>query len=757
MVDGPVMSSGLGPRVLLRRMRELMAEPISPQARLDRMVKVIAANMVAEVCSVYLMTADQALELFATEGLNPQAVHKTRLALGEGLVGEIARTAQPLNLADAPSHPQFAYRPETGEDPFHSFLGVPILRGGRTLGVLVVQNRTRRHYDEEEVEALQIIATVLAELVVSGALIDKMDEGVQTQYRAPVRLAGMALADGIAMGYVVLHEPRIEIGQLIAEDVGRERERLDGAIEAIRAWIDNMLDASELTIAGESRDVLEAYRMFAHDRGWLSRLREAVASGLTAEAAVERVQNETRAQLLRQTDPYIRERLHDLDDLANRLLRQLTGKRTAASEVLPEDSIICARGMGPAELLDYDRKRVRGLVLEEGSPTAHVCIVARALGIPMVGRIEGLIERVNPGDAIIADGDSGEVYLRPQTDVIQAYAEKARFRARRQAQYAAVRHAPAVTKDGARVSLNLNAGLLVDLPHLDQSGADGIGLFRTELQFMISATLPGLEAQRELYRRVLDAAGERPVVFRTLDLGGDKILPYFRTEREENPALGWRSLRIGLDRPALLRYQVRALLAAAEDRTLNILLPMVAEVAEFVHAKSLIERERQRRLRLGQKLPRAIRVGAMLEVPSLAFELDALCGVADFISVGSNDLQQFFFACDRSNARVATRYDPLSPALLRFLHDIVRTCARRGTPLSLCGEMAGRPLEAMALIGLGFRSISMPPAGLGPVKMMVRSLNAEALERALLPLLASGQRTLRAELERFAAAHDVAV
>lgn len=751
------MTTGAGPRVLLRRMRELMAEPISPQARLDRMVKVIAANMVAEVCSVYLMRADQSLELFATEGLNPAAVHKTRLAPGEGLVGEIARTAQPLSLDDARSHPQFAYRPETGEDPFHSFLGVPILRGGRVLGIVVVQNRTHRQYDEEEIEALQIIATVVAELVASGALIDKTGEGVETQYRAPARLQGLPLADGIAMGYVVLHEPRIEIGRLIAEDVGYERGRLDSAIDGIRAWIDNMLEANELSIMGEPRDVLEAYRMFAHDRGWLSRLREAVDSGLTAEAAVERVQNETRARLLRQTDPYLRERLHDLDDLSNRLLRQLTGKRTAASEALPEDSVICARGMGPAELLDYDRKRVRGLVLEEGSPTAHVSIVARALGIPMVGRIDGLIERINSGDPIIADGDSGEVYVRPQSDVIQAYAEKARFRARRHAQYAAVRHLPAITQDGERVTLNLNAGLLVDLPHLDEAGAEGIGLFRTELQFMISATLPGLEAQRVLYRRVLDAAGDRPVVFRTLDLGGDKMLPYFRTEREANPALGWRSIRIGLDRPALLRYQLRALIAAAEGRPLNIMFPMVAEVAEFIHAKSLFERERERRVKLGQGLPHSMRIGVMLEVPSLAFELEPLCEVADFISVGSNDLQQFFFASDRANARVAERYDPLSPALLRFLRQIVETCGSRGVPVGLCGEMAGRPLDAMALIGLGFRSISMPPAGLGPVKMMVRSLEAKALEGALLPLLAAPDRTLRPYLERFAEAHGIAI
>ena len=753
------LMAGTGPRVLLRRMRELMAEPISPQARLDRLAQLIAGNMVAEVCSIYLMRADKSLELFATEGLNPSAVHKTRLKAGEGLVGVIAVTAQPLNLSDAQAHPSFAYRPETGEDPFQSLMGVPILRGGRTLGVLAVQNRTQRHYEEEEVEALQIIATVLAELVVSGALIESSAlEGVDASSRAPLHYKGIALADGIAMGYVVLHEPRVAIGQLIAEDVAAERIRLDEGIVAIRRWVDDMLSSGEFAYAGEHRDVLEAYKMFAEDRGWLDRLREAVESGLTAEAAVERVQNETRARMLRLTDAYLRERLHDLDDLSNRLLRQLTGRAlTAAAETIPEDSIICARTMGPAELLDYDRKRLRGLVVEEGSPTAHVAIVARALGIPMVGRVEGLIERLNAGDAIIADGDAGEIYARPQQDVIAAYAEKVRFRARKQAQYAAIRNEPAVTLDGTEVALNLNAGLFVDLPHLEQSGAAGIGLFRTELQFMVSATMPRLKAQTDLYRGVLEAAGDRPVLFRTLDLGSDKLLPYMDPVREENPALGWRAIRIALDRPALLRYQIRAFLAAAEGRALNLMFPMITESSEFISAKSLVDREVARRNKLGQQGPSKIRVGAMLEVPALAWQLDGLCRLADFISVGSNDLQQFFFASDRGNTRLAGRYDPLSPAHLRFLRDIAQTCRRHGVSAGLCGEMAGRPLEAMALIGVGFRSISMQPAGIGPVKMMLRSLDLSRLEAAMTPMLDSTDHSVRPALEAFATREGVVI
>ena len=748
-----------GPRVLLRRMRELMALPISAQARLDRLVTMIAANMVAEVCSIYLARTDKTLELFSTEGLNKDAVHRTTLKPGEGLVGEIARTAQPLNLADAPTHPNFAYKPETGEDPFHSLMGVPILRAGLTIGVLVVQNRTQRHYDEEEVEALQIIATVLAEHVASGAVLERGAlADVDTQNRNPVRFTGLPLADGIAMGYVVLHDPRVEIDRMIADDIDLERQRLDGAIKSIREWIDTMLESGEIGAAGEHRDVLEAYRMFANDRGWVRRLSEAVDSGLTAEAAVERVQNETRARMMRQTDHYLRERLHDLDDLANRLLRELTGRdRLGAVETLPDDAIVCARGMGPAELLDYDRKKLRGLILEEGSPTSHVAIVARALGIPMVGRLEEFIGVLNQGDAIIADGDSGEIYIRPPPEVISSYAEKARFRARKQAQYAAIREEPAITKDGVRLQLNLNAGLLVDLPQLDQAGGEGIGLFRTELQFMVSATMPSLSVQTALYQRVLEAAGERPVLFRTLDLGGDKALPYLAQEREENPAIGWRAIRIGLDRPALLRYQVRALLAAAVGRPLSLMFPMVTEVSEFEAARGLVDREIERRKRLGQDMPEQVRVGVMLEVPALALQLEALCAQADFISVGSNDLMQFFFASDRGNTRLATRYDSLSPALLRLLHGIVGSCAAKNVPVSLCGEMAGRPLEAMALAALGFRSLSLPPAGLGPVKLMIRSLDAARLKAHLLPLLDSPLHSLRAELKAFAERESVAI
>lgn len=749
-----------GPRILLRRLREVMAEPESAQKRLDKIVVLIAANMVAEVCSVYLMNGARELELSATEGLKPSAVHATRLRVGEGLVGDIAAHARPLNLADAQSHPGFAYRPETGEEIYKSLMGVPILRSGKVVGVLVVQNRTKRHYTEEEVEALQTVAMVLAEVVAAADLITAEPDDAGFRQPRSYHIPGASFAEGIALGHAVLHEPRVHVTKLIAEDTELELKRLEQAVYALRGSIDDMLETEDLSHAGEHREVLQAYRMFANDRGWLQRMLEAVNTGLTAEAAVERVQNDTRARLQRAADPYIRDRLHDFDDLANRLLRQLTGVTLASlSANLPNDAIIIARNMGPAELLDYDKDRLRGLVLEEGAPNAHVSIVARAFGIATVGRAEDILQHVEPGDAIIVDGDTGEVYLRPSQEVIASYSEKARFRARKQEQYKAIRGEPAITLDGEKVALYVNAGLQVDLPHLDEAGAEGIGLFRTELQFMIASTLPSLRDQIELYRAVLDEAGDKPAVFRTLDIGGDKMLPYMNLAafKEENPALGWRAIRISLDRPALLRHQIRALLTAAAGRSLRIMFPMVAEIAEFRRAKALVEKEIARLEKFGKEKPALLEVGTMLEVPSLVWQLDTLLPEVDFVSIGSNDLLQFLFASDRGNPRVATRYDFLSPIVLSFIRHIVRTCRAHGTPLTLCGEMSGKPLEAMALVGLGLRRISMSPAAIGPVKMMVRSLDTAKLAAFMDGLYALPDRSVREQLAAYAEENGIAI
>ncbi|MGQ3671559.1 phosphoenolpyruvate--protein phosphotransferase [Xanthobacter sp. TB0136] len=747
-----------GPRVLLRRLREVMAEPIHAQERLDKIVVLIAANMVAEVCSVYVLRVDAVLELYATEGLKADAVHRTVMRVNEGLVGYVAREARPLALSDAQGHPEFAYRPETGEEIYNSFLGVPILRAGDTLGVLVVQNRAHRTYTDEEIEALQTTSMVLAEMIASGELTALAPPGAEPAVRRPLHLNGVALADGLGLGHVVLHEPRVTVTNVIADDVPHETARLDAAIHKLRHSIDMLLEEDGLGSPGEHREILEAYRMFAHDRGWLQKMREAVLSGLTAEGAVERVQSDTRARMMRASDPYLRERLHDLDDLANRLLRALMGRDKVMERAeLPENAIIVARNMSPAALLDYDRTRVRGLVLEEGGTTSHVTIVARALGLAAVGQVDNATSLADSGDPVIVDGQAGEVHLRPPGDVEAAYAEKVRFRARRQAQYAALRTRPSVTKDGTHIKLLLNAGLLVDLPHMDETGAAGIGLFRTELQFMIASAFPRISEQLNLYRAVLDAAGERPVTFRTLDIGGDKVLPYMRAVEEENPALGWRAIRLGLDRPGLLRSQVRALLRAGAGRELRLMFPMVATTAEFDAGRAILERELTHLRKHGHALPERVFVGAMLEVPSLLFQLDEILTRVDFLSVGSNDLMQFLFAADRSNVRVSDRFDPLLPTALRAFRMVAEAGERHNKPITLCGELASRPLEAIALAALGYRLLSVSPASLGPIKSTLLELDVAAARRVLMPLLDdnSGKVNIRAALRSFAQAEGL--
>ncbi|WP_350335414.1 phosphoenolpyruvate--protein phosphotransferase [Coralliovum pocilloporae] len=753
-------ASLIGPRVLLRRLREVMAEPISPQDRLDKIVVLIASNMVTEVCSIYVLRSDNLLELYATEGLKREAVHLTNLCVGEGLVGTIAADAHPLNLSEAQSHPAFAYRPETGEDQFHSFLGVPILRAGRTLGVLVVQNKTQRSYNEEEVEALQTTAMVLAEMIAAGELEEIGKTGVDLDLLRPVALEGASFAEGIGLGHVVLHDPRVVVTDLIAEDSEHERTRLDEAINNLRLSVDRLLDDSKIAGSGEHRAILEAYRMFAHDRGWVRRIREALDAGLTAEAAVERVQNDTRARMMRSMDPYLRERLHDLDDLANRLLRELVGRPHGHSAGnMHRDAVIVARNMGAAELLDYQHGSVRGLILEEGAPTSHVAIVARSLGIPTVGQAENATALVEDGDAIIVDGDAGTVHLRPAADVEAAYAEKVRFRAKRQEEYQQLISQPAQTLDGAIVDLLMNAGLLVDLPNVEASGAVGIGLFRTELQFMVASRFPRMTEQRNFYAQVLDAAGSRPVTFRSIDVGGDKVLPFLRTSPEENPAMGWRAIRISLDRPSLLRTQVRALLHAAARRDLRLMFPMLTEVEEFDQARELVEAEIRHLTKFGHVVPKSLKLGAMVEVPSLVFQIDELLQRVDFISIGSNDLMQFFMAVDRGNTRVANRYDTLSVPFLRLLRQIARKADEYNVPVTLCGEIAGRPLDALALLAIGYTKLSMTPASIGPIKSMVRAVDLEDLKKTISPLIGVSDdlSDVRTELAAYAKAHRIPI
>lgn len=753
-------SPNTGHRTALRRLRQVMAGSGSAQDRLNEIVKIVAAEMGAEVCSIYVQRAGDILELFATQGLNRDAVHLTRLQLGEGLVGTVALTAEPLNLPDAQAHPNFSYRPETGEEVFASLLGVPVIRGGRIRGVLVIQNSDQRTYSDEEEEALQIIAVVIAEIIASGNLANADASarlGGGRSFRSS-RHVGMAINSGLAVGEAVLHTPNVSIRQMFADDSAREHERLREAITAMHAALDELLASSRLRAAGEHREVLDSYRRFARDRGWLRRIREGIDSGLTADAAAQQVREDTVARMRSVSDPYLRERLSDLEDVAIRLMQHLGGG--VGHQDLPDDIVLVARNLGPAELLDYDTSRIRALLTEEGGATSHVSIIARALGIPVVAKIDGLMKSVDPRDPIIVDGDNGQIFVRPTESVRTILTDTLKAREQRRSLYASMREMRTVTRNAVPISLNINCGMLTDMQWLSETGADSVGLFRTEIPFMVRSTFPDLAQQTRIYSEVLAQAEGKPVHFRTLDIGGDKQLPYLQDDKDENPAMGWRSIRVGLDRPGMLRQQLRAMLRAASGRDLYVMFPMIAEVAEFKTAVNVlhIERDRiDRRNNSGVAPPSNIRVGAMLEVPGLIWQLDALLPHLDFLSIGSNDLFQFLFAIDRGNPRVAERYDVLSPALLSALRDILRKCDEAGVPVSLCGEMAGDPLEAMALLGIGIRSLSLSPSAFGAVKAMTLTVDTGELSAYMDTLLQAPDHSLRRKLGAFALDHGIAI
>ena len=730
-------------RKLLGRLREAMAGASAGQARLDSIVGLIASSMETEVCSIYLFRDAETLELCATQGLNPEAVHITRMRLGEGLVGRVAKTSRVINTADAPSSPGFRFMPETGEEIYSSFLGVPIRRLGEKLGVLVVQSKAARAFSEDEIYALEVVAMVLAEMTELGAFLSD-NAAMSARHQHAALFKGSVGQEGVAEGQVWLHEPRVVVTNPIADDPQAEERRLTEAVDQLRMSVDDMLSEADLGDK-DHRDVLEAYRMFANSRSWMRRMQEDIARGLSAEAAVEKEQSAARARMEEVGDAYLRERLSDLDDLSNRLLRILTGQGAETGAEMPENPILVARNIGPGELLDYGRK-LKGVVLEQGSVGSHAAIVARAWAIPLVIHAEGVTTEALNGDPIIVDGDQGIVHLRPTENVVSAFRDKIAMQAEAQTRYAGLRDKPATSLCGKTIELTMNAGLIADLPSLEPSGAEGVGLFRTELQFLVRSRVPRRGEVAALYARVMDAAQGKRVLFRTLDIGSDKVLPYMKREAEPNPAMGWRAIRLGLDKPGVMRMQIQALIRAANGRPLSIMFPFVAQFDEFRAARTHVLDEIERERRMGHVVPSDLEVGAMLETPSLAFAPRQFFEMTDFISIGGNDLKQFFFAADRENERVRRRYDVLNVSFLTFLEHIINRCDETNTRLSYCGEDAGRPIEALCFAAMGLRSLSMRPASIGPVKHLIRRVNLDEAKQVIDEARASGAQSVRGDI-----------
>lgn len=752
-MKSPAITQAMG---ILRLLRQITEGPDAISVKLDKIISMIVEQMQADAGACYLVVDDNYLELFASYGFNQNITHKINLRVGEGLVGDVAANRRPLTVEDAWKHPKFSYKPEMGEEKYKSFVGVPITRFGKVVGVLTLQNKKKYEYSVLEVEILETVSMFLSELVASDEIKTLKNQLIRERGQSgKERYKGISLSKGYGLGNAIVHRRRQIVTKIFAEDKEKELQKLEFAHTQMNKDLDEKFNATKLGI-GEHVDILDAYRMFAKDKGWYKKIADNVSSGLTAEAAVERAYEDMWKRLSGTNDSYLKERLHDLRDVADRLLGYLSGD-TGKERIESNDIIVVAQTMGPADLMDYDYKKIRGLIIEDGTPTMHVAIVAKALGIPVIAKIKGIFDEIKTGEQVAIDGNEGYVYLKPgkqiQDKIKARIAEKEEMLAR----MAALKDLPSTTLDGTKINLYINVGLTFDLDYFSTTNCDGVGLYRTEIPFMASEVMPDVDQQMKYYKDLMDRAEDKKVIFRSLDVGSDKLLPYWSNSGEENPAIGWRSIRITLDRRAILRKQMRAFLRAAAGKELNVMFPMISNLAEFEDAKETLMIELEKEKRRGSDIPSKVNVGLMIEVPSVVFQLDEILKHADFISIGTNDLAQFIFACDRGNPRLTERYDVLSAPFLSMLQEIINKANQHKVYCSVCGEMAGNPIEALALIGLGFRNLSMSGSSLGRVKTMIRSLNIEDIEDYIKILLKSNKRTLRPQLISYAYDHGIEI
>ena len=736
-------------RILLKRLKKTLSELGEAQARLNKIVKIIADSMNSEVCSIYLINRYNILELYATEGLRSKAVHYSQLNVGQGLVGKIAATAEPIKTSQASKTKGFRYLPETGEEIYNSFLGVPIQRLGKILGVLVIQNLKKREFTEDDVYGLEIVAMVIAEMAELGIFTssDGSDELSQDK-KNPLSINGLVGKEGIVIGNTVLLEPQIKIQNPIADNTKLEKQKLKKSISKLNNQLSEIISKKHFKKKGDFLEILETHKLLIEDRSWIKRMESSIDSGLSAIVAVEKEQTTTKSRIAKVKNFYFKERLNEFYEISNILLKILTNQKTYINLEGIKEPILIARNISPLELVSL-RHQLKGIILEDGSVGSHTTIVSRALNIPLLIQTKDIINKVSNGDKIILDADQGLVYLRPDKTISELYASKLKLRNKAKKTFLASKNLEARTLDNKKIFLMMNAGLMADLPSLDDSGADGVGLYRTELQFLISNKVPKRAEQAEIYCKVLDSAGANPVFFRTLDIGSDKILPTITPEIEPNPTLGWRAIRLTLERSGVFKMQVQALIRGAKGRNLNIVIPLVTEINEFLKAKDIILDEINREKKRNRIVPNLIKIGAMLEVPSLVFAPNLFFKSVDFLMVGGNDLKQFFFAADRENEKVRKRYDMLSTSFLSFLKLIVKKSEKYKLPLSYCGEDAGKPIEALVLCSLGFKTLSMQPNCIAPVKSLLRNIKLSEIKQIVEFALEANYETVRNQVAEY--------
>ena len=707
----------------LRRIVQQINEAQDFDEALRIIVGQVRKAMGTHVCSVYLRDRELSdFVLMATEGLNPEAVGQVRLSESQGLVGLVAVRAEPVNLDQAPSHPEYIYFPETGEERYSSFLGVPIIHHREVLGVLVIQQQDSRRFDEGE-EAFLItlsaqLAGVIAHAEATGA-IHLSDVGEQS---GAATFGGISGAKGIAIGTAMVVYPPADLDAVpdcSTDDIDAEIVLFRQALARARAQIVELSERMAQSLPPEELALFDVYLRILEGDCLGLEIEDLIQTGEWAQGALRKVINQHINLFESMDDAYLRERAVDIRDLGRRLLAQLQAEKSTQAQY-PENTILVGEEVTAAQLAEVPTGRLKGIVSVQGSSNSHVAILARALDIPTVMGVEEIpVKRVD-GRPLIVDGYQGRVLLSPSEMLLREFSLLKQEAQKLSENLQSLRDLPAETPDGYRVPLLVNAGLMAELSSSLESGAEGIGLYRTEIPFMIRDRFPGEDEQRRIYRELLEAYAPRPVTMRTLDIGGDKALSYFPV-KEDNPFLGWRGIRISLDHPEIFAAQIRAMLRANEGLgNLRIMLPMISGLEEVEEVMAAIKRcyDEVKDEGVTGRMPH---VGVMIEVPSAVYQAGDIAELVDFMSVGSNDLTQYLLAVDRNNPRVANLYDSLHPAVLKALHHVACAGARVHRPVGICGELAGDPVAAILLVAMGYSSLSMNATSLARVKWVIRN------------------------------------
>jgi phosphotransferase system enzyme I (PtsP) len=737
----------------LRSIVQAVNDARNLEQALSIIVSRVKAELEADVCSIYLRNQETGdLVLMASDGLDPGSIGTVRLANNQGLVGLVTQRAEHLNLDNAIEHPSFRYFAETGEERYHGFLGVPIIHHRQVLGVLVLQQRSKRRYNEDIVTFVVTIAAQLAGAIAHAELSGDIDAMASPETMDLLSLKGLPGAPGVAIGRAVVLQQLADIDKVPdrrVEDSAAEKKRFLQAVKAVklevRGMVENMADA--LPTADSA--LFDAYLMMLESQSLIQPILDSIGNGNWAPGALRETATAHIRVFREMEDPYLRERAEDVRDLSRRLLQQLEPKAEQGKRNrYPRNTILIGEEITASMLAEIPPKSLAGVVSMRGSTTSHTAILARALGIPAVMGVADMpVSRVGEREVIV-DGYAGRVYINAPATIKREYRRLLKEEQELVEGLQGLRELPAVSEDGFRIPLYANTGLLSDIAPSLNSGAEGVGLYRTEFPFMIRERFPGEESQSELYRQVLQAFHPRPVTMRTLDVGGDKALPYFPIV-EDNPFLGWRGIRITLDHPEIFLTQIRAMLRAnAGLGNLQLLLPMISTLDEFADANALIIRAHAELLEEGLDLPLPP-IGAMVEVPSIIYQIDQLAARADFLSIGSNDLTQYLLAVDRNNPRVAALYDSLHPSVLLAVKAVIDGAKRQKTPVSICGEMAGDPMVAVLLLGMGVDSLSMASSSIARIKWVIRSFSRRRARSLVKKMLqADNPQVIRREMGR---------